>query len=1859
MRERNHWLKYIPAHHQARMGKRTRKDMFAGHEQFEEEMRTKLKEFRASDVQEVILQPMTRDERVIVHIVAKDYNLRTHSFGEEPNRRTRVTKAFFDRVVGLTDTQNLYLDADQKQTIKKLFVDKPLQIEELEEHQRADMKMRHNVNRSKTSTSSTEQAVAPPSQCTEQMRHFRRTLPTSQYRDDILNQIEANNVTIITGGTGCGKTTQVPQFLLEESNEKRKPIKIVCTQPRRLPAIAVAERVAKERNERLGDTVGYHIRLEQKTSNNTLLTYCTSGVLLRMLTVDDVAKDITHIILDEVHEREQNTDYLLIVLRQALKKRNDLKVILMSATMEGNRETFSNYFHNFTLSFIDIPSRLHSVQKFFLGDILALTGYQPQSIFGTGFGDNTFGNTFSISEFDYQKPQTSGFGSFNDYNDHLHRSTTVPSNLQAYHNTTGHHGYYDSTFFLTNQANNYNGYGHGNGYTYNNGWNGDYGTYQDHHGTTYHDSAAYPTVPTKNGFDSVQHHGTAQLKTFFDPNDTSRANVSNKEQLIESYLNNGGAQWTDAVDPDLTAEVIRFCLGSPLDGAILVFLPGYDDILTLRDKVKEFANTVFEPVIFTLHSQMNSQDQQKVFDPVRHGQKKVILSTNIAEASLTIDDVVFVIDCGKVKEKTYDHVSRISQLKVSWIARSNADQRSGRAGRCRNGYCFRLYSKRDFEMMSPTQVAEMKRVAIHDVCLHAKMFAPDKMPVRKFLELAPEPPVPGAIDRSLEFLEQLGAVSIADRLAASKYNQQKQKDPEPVLTELGRLVAHLPLDPQLARLLLFGVALKCVHPVLGLVAALSHRDPFVLPLGEDRGDALSARDKFCQTDMSDHLMLLRALNLYCQQPNTSRSIQTCRQNFMSFTAMKMIVGIRKQLFLEMRRLHLVPQDAASSEDPDLNLYSNSWPMVQGAIVAGCYPGVAFVRSGSKLRKIRTNTSNMATLHPSSSLKRQVQQQKRQVEPEIEYLVYQELSRIDEGLTLRTVTAVPPMTVAIFAGPVKMSKVIIDDFELAEHEFEEDEKVEDNTVSGEEEDKEEGEGNEEEKEGNEEGKVAKEGNKQAKEEEKELKKEKKMEQEEEYDPFTPSFGSPPSPSKFEREYYVELENWLGFKGHFTDLQLTLRLRFRFMNYFLNVLKNPTRPLSISQLEILRTVADVLEMDHKKAAFNTVDDIYTQKWYKKISPVNRMERKKPEDRSSPKTFQMDRPQTKPVQLERRDSKPVHIERNSNRIPLDRRDSRPGHFDRNEARPGHFDRNEARGSQNERYQGDRYQNDRRNENGSVQLERKDSRLGQFEKNDVRASQFEKNERLVQPDKRDPKPYQNGQNSLGKAKASQDVRLDYQNRSESSYNNMEKNRMDYQNRQESRLDQERRQESRSESDRRQESRFDNDRKQDDYYSRQENRLEYHFKQAQDQYKASSRVAQDQAASSKLLQDQASNSRPKEGQMSRLDQSRSSFNGKSAGSRSDYNHGIDHGDSRHLHQHTGPLQDQSRLWRDQQNQVRFPKDQDLSRLHKSQDQSRLYKGQDQSNPLKDQDQSCLSYQDQPRSSQTKPENLGLTVETKPEDPIPADPSPNNKDSERLPTKVPSNPSDLILAQLNKAQARSRNKEEMRKLEEKRLYRPPKSLQRQQEKQKAKEKEKNGVAKEVEAKEKVKEGNKDKQEEDERSRALFMQRNNTDSATTSYDVPTAVMRASHKSWRNSEKRPMPNDAPQRSQDERKDSNRRRFMDRPGYDSRPNHDNRQGYDNRPWNDQRQGYGIQPGNDNRQSYDRSNHGENGRNRRHDADSPDSEEHYIWRENWHELKRAKDGFHRHDQRQKHDQRPAKKSANDERALREKRPQRNERNH
>lgn len=203
----------------------------------------------------------------------------------------------------------------------------------------------------------------------------RRKLPAFAEMERILALIDSNQVVVISGETGCGKSTQVPQFILDNwffratqlpPKSDLPHVEILCTQPRRLSAIGVAERVAAERLDRIGQLVGYQIRLENKISPSTRLSFCTTGILLRRLASDPLLSNVSHVIVDEVHERSQDSDFLLLILKNILRERKDLKVILMSATL--NATLFSDYFGGAPV--LDIPGRTFPVQQLFLEDIL-------------------------------------------------------------------------------------------------------------------------------------------------------------------------------------------------------------------------------------------------------------------------------------------------------------------------------------------------------------------------------------------------------------------------------------------------------------------------------------------------------------------------------------------------------------------------------------------------------------------------------------------------------------------------------------------------------------------------------------------------------------------------------------------------------------------------------------------------------------------------------------------------------------------------------------------------------------------------------------------------------------------------------------------------------------------------------------------------------------------------------------------------------------------------------------------------------------------------------------------------------------------------------------------------------------------------------------------------------------------------------------------------------------------------------------------------------------------------------------------------------------------------------------------------
>ncbi|KAI1642790.1 P-loop containing nucleoside triphosphate hydrolase protein [Daldinia loculata] len=216
----------------------------------------------------------------------------------------------------------------------------------------------------------------------QSMLQFRMQLPMWHFRDQVLSAVEREQVVIICGETGCGKSTQVPSFLLEHQLSQGRPCKIYCTEPRRISAISLARRVSEELGEGRSDVgtsrslVGYSIRLEANTSKETRLVYATTGIVMRMLEGSNELREITHLVLDEVHERSIDSDFLLIVLKKLLIRRKDLKVVLMSATVDAER--FSNYLGRAPI--LNVPGRTFPVQVKYLEDALEATGYVPDQL---------------------------------------------------------------------------------------------------------------------------------------------------------------------------------------------------------------------------------------------------------------------------------------------------------------------------------------------------------------------------------------------------------------------------------------------------------------------------------------------------------------------------------------------------------------------------------------------------------------------------------------------------------------------------------------------------------------------------------------------------------------------------------------------------------------------------------------------------------------------------------------------------------------------------------------------------------------------------------------------------------------------------------------------------------------------------------------------------------------------------------------------------------------------------------------------------------------------------------------------------------------------------------------------------------------------------------------------------------------------------------------------------------------------------------------------------------------------------------------------------------------------------------------
>ncbi|GAU44651.1 hypothetical protein TSUD_204320 [Trifolium subterraneum] len=501
---------------------------------------------------------------------------------------------------------------------------------------------------------------------------------------------------------------QVPQFILDEMIESGHGghCNIICTQPRRIAAISVAERVADERCEPSpgsdGSLIGYQVRLDSARNEKTRLLFCTTGILLRKLMGNRSLTGITHIIVDEVHERSLLGDFILIVLKNLIEKQSSessskVKVILMSATVDSS--SFSRYFGHCPV--VTAEGRTHPVTTYFLEDIYDQINYRLAS-------DSPASLTYE----------------------------TFPEGQRAH--VTNNRG--KKNLVLS-------------------AW-GDESMLSEEHFNPYFDLSYYQSY--------------------------SEQAQKNLKRVNE-----------DVIDYDLIEDLICYIDESCGEGAILVFLPGVFEINHLHDKLAasyQFGGPSSDWII-PLHSSVASTEQKKVFLRPPGNIRKVVIATNIAETSITIDDVIYVIDCGKHKENRYNPQKKLSSMVEDWISQANARQRQGRAGRVKPGICFRLYTRYRFEkLMRPYQVPEMLRMPLVELCLQIKLLS---------------------LGYIKPFLSMVGAL---------------EGDEE--LTPLGYHLAKLPVDVLIGKMMVYGAIFGCLSPILSVSAFLSYKSPFVYPKDE-------------------------------------------------------------------------------------------------------------------------------------------------------------------------------------------------------------------------------------------------------------------------------------------------------------------------------------------------------------------------------------------------------------------------------------------------------------------------------------------------------------------------------------------------------------------------------------------------------------------------------------------------------------------------------------------------------------------------------------------------------------------------------------------------------------------------------------------------------------------------------------------------------------------------------------------------------------------------------------------------------------------------------------------------------------------
>ncbi|KAH9284837.1 ATP-dependent RNA helicase A [Echinococcus granulosus] len=658
----------------------------------------------------------------------------------------------------------------------------------------------------------------------EVIREERNSLPVAAFSQQILETIARNQVTLIKGETGCGKTTQIPQFILDSylASGRGAECSVLVTQPRRICAISLAERVASERCETVGISVGYSVRFETILPRPYgSILFCTIGTLCRKMEAG--IRGVSHIIVDEIHERDVNTDFVMILMRDLVRANPSLRVILMSATIDTT--TFTEYFDNTAI--VELEGRTYPVSCFYLEDCINMTNYVPPP----------------------------------NYNEKKNKKPRLEEEL---------------------------------------------------------------TMETEENCNSICPPG-------YPPSVAERM-----RQIPEKE-----------VPFTLIGSLLEYICRMNIDGAVLIFLPGWNTISMLRKYLQThpcFSNPN-EFLILPLHSQVPREDQRLVFRPAPPGIRKIVLSTNIAESSITINDVVFVIDTCLARVKMFTARNNLTSYSTMWASLTNLEQRRGRAGRVRAGFAYHLCSRARLSRLEHYATPEILRTPLHELALMIKLLRLGD--IQTFLRKALQSPPLDAVIEAEYTLREMKALDSNDEL-----------------TPLGHILARLPIEPRLGRMLVFSCAFR-LGGAMALVAAHSSFGCDVLAMPPDRRRLSWEQLRFAATTNSDHLAMLNAFQVWSTkraQDGDQAANYFCDVRELNAFSLRIIDEAANQICNILMGLGF-PESVLSDRLINFNNRScSTFDYVAAMLTNGLYPNIAY---HVEKRKLLTAEGKCALVHKGS------------------------------------------------------------------------------------------------------------------------------------------------------------------------------------------------------------------------------------------------------------------------------------------------------------------------------------------------------------------------------------------------------------------------------------------------------------------------------------------------------------------------------------------------------------------------------------------------------------------------------------------------------------------------------------------------------------------------------------------------------------------------------------------------------------------------------------------------------------------------------------------------------------------------------